>query len=357
MLIGQEQTVYSKGKMILITGSAGFIGSTLCYKLSECGEPFLMLDKLTYAGHFQNIKSLVDQGIQFVKGDIGDYESNLSLLRKNNVTAVMNLAAESHVDNSINGPKPFIETNIVGTFSLLEAARSYWSELPQEQKQKFRFLHVSTDEVFGELEDSGYFTEKTPYSPNSPYSATKAASDHLARAWHKTYGLPVIVTNCSNNYGPRQFPEKLIPRMIDCALRGEKLPVYGKGQNVRDWIHVEDHASGLMLALKGAKSGETYCFGGRSERKNIEVVRAICKILDELKPRFSGSYEEQISFVTDRAGHDWRYAIDDTKAENELSFKRKYTNFEDGLKSTIQWYLANGEWIEQVKSRKGMEFL
>jgi dTDP-glucose 4,6-dehydratase len=213
-------------------------------------------------------------------------------------------------------------------------------------------LHVSTDEVFGELDETGYFTEKTAYSPNSPYSASKAASDHLVRAWGHTYGMPVIVTNCSNNYGPRQFPEKLIPRMIDCALRGDKLPVYGKGENVRDWIHVEDHAAGLLLALKKGEVGGTYCFGGRSERKNIQVVRAICKILDELRPRTGGSYEELITFVTDRAGHDWRYAIDDSKAETELGFKRQYANFEEGLMQTVKWYLDNTPWIQAVKGKK-----
>lgn len=338
--------------MTLITGPAGFIGSTLARMVAADG-PCILLDKLTYAGHLANIEELISpaKNVHFVQGDIGDYDLILKLLKQHNVTSIMNLAAESHVDNSIKGPKPFIDTNISGTFTLLEAARTYWSELPTQQKSEFRFLHVSTDEVFGELGATGYFTEKTSYSPNSPYSASKAASDHLVRAWKHTYGLPVIVTNCSNNYGPRQFPEKLIPRMIDCALHGQKLPVYGRGENVRDWIHVEDHAAGLLLALRKGEVGSTYCFGGRSERKNIDVVRSICKILDEVRPMSNGSYENLITFVEDRAGHDWRYAIDDSKAENELGFKRKYKSFEDGLRQTVNWYLDNSDWIKRVKSR------
>lgn len=340
--------------MTLITGPAGFIGSALARMMAAEG-PCVLLDKLTYAGHMANVEEIINpaRGIHFVQGDICDYELISKLLREHKVTAVLSLAAESHVDNSIKGPKPFIDTNIGGTFTLLEASRHYWSELPADQKANFRFLHVSTDEVFGELGAEGYFTEKTPYSPNSPYSASKAASDHLARAWHHTYGLPVIVTNCSNNYGPRQFPEKLIPRMIDCALSGQKLPVYGKGENVRDWIHVEDHSHGLMLALKKGQIGATYCFGGRSERKNIEVVKAICSILDEVRPmNGGGKYENLITYVEDRAGHDWRYAIDDSKAEKELGFTRRYKNFEDGLRQTITWYLENSAWMERVKSRK-----
>ena len=338
----------------MITGPAGFIGSALARLVVEKEGKALLLDKLTYAGHMANLEGVVDPaaGVHFVEGDICDYELCLKIMKEHSVTGVMNLAAESHVDNSINGPKPFIETNLLGTFTLLEAARTYWSELPEPEKSNFRFLHVSTDEVFGELEDSGYFTEETPYAPNSPYSASKAGSDHLVRAWNVTYGLPTIITNCSNNYGPRQFPEKLIPRMIDCALAGEPLPVYGKGENVRDWIHVEDHSQGIYLAYTKGIIGQSYCFGGRSERKNIAVVEAICEILDKIKPRDGGSYKALISFVEDRAGHDWRYAIDDTKAERELGFTREFENFEEGLKQTIQWYLDNGAWIEAIKNRK-----
>jgi dTDP-glucose 4,6-dehydratase len=263
----------------------------------------------------------------------------------------VNFAAESHVDNSICGPAAFVKTNVTGTFQLLEATRGYWSGLSGDAKDSFRFLHVSTDEVFGELDESSKFTEESPYRPNSPYSATKAASDHLVRAWHRTYGLPIIVSNCSNNYGPRQFPEKLIPRMILCALGAQPLPVYGQGLNVRDWIHVEDHAAGIHLALKGGRVGESYCFGGRSERRNIDVVKSICAVMNELRPK-QGGYEDQIAFVTDRAGHDWRYAIDDTKAERELGFARKYDNFESGLRQTVNWYLENTAWIDSVTEKK-----
>ncbi|OFZ18233.1 MAG: dTDP-glucose 4,6-dehydratase [Bdellovibrionales bacterium RBG_16_40_8] len=344
---------------LLITGAAGFIGSTLARLAASAQnlstyERCILYDKLTYAGYLGNIEELIDHNrTEFIHGDISDFDLVLKTLKKFAITDIIHLAAESHVDNSITGPKPFIETNISGTFNLLEAARKHWQELDIEKKSAFRFLHVSTDEVFGELGEGGYFTEMTPYRPNSPYSASKAASDHLARAWQHTYGLPVIVTNCSNNYGPRQFPEKLIPRMIDCALHEQPLPVYGKGENVRDWIHTEDHGQGLLLALTSGRPGETYCFGGRAERKNIDVVKAICHTLDELHPRESGKkYDELIHFVTDRPGHDWRYAIDDKKAETELGFKRKYKNFEDGLKQTIKWYLTNTNWIEKIKAKK-----
>lgn len=337
---------------ILITGAAGFIGSTLARQAIKHGR-CILFDKLTYAGFLGNIEDLIDnKETLFVHGDIGDIDHVYRTLRDYKVTDIMNLAAESHVDNSISGPAPFIETNIQGTFRLLEATRKYWQELDGAAKNNFRFLHVSTDEVFGELGETGFFTEKTPYSPNSPYSASKAGSDHIVRAWHHTYKLPTLVTNCSNNYGPRQFPEKLIPRMIDCALQGLPLPVYGKGENVRDWIHVEDHAAGLLLALTQGEVGGTYCFGGRSERKNLDVVKTLCRTLDELRPRPAGKkYEELIQFVTDRPGHDWRYAIDDSKAETELRFERKYKNFEQGLKHTISWYLDNTAWIEKVKNK------
>ncbi|MBX3021251.1 MAG: dTDP-glucose 4,6-dehydratase [Bdellovibrionales bacterium] len=341
-------------QVILVTGAAGFIGSAFIREAKALGARTVIYDALTYAGHKSNIQDCLEPGIcDFIKGDIRDYDKVLQTSRDFRVTAIVNFAAESHVDNSIHGPKPFVETNVVGTFSLLEATRKYYSELSEQEKRDFRFLHVSTDEVFGELEDTGYFTERSPYQPNSPYSATKAASDHLVRAWHQTYKLPVIVTNCSNNYGPRQLPEKLVPRMITCALRGEPLPVYGKGANVRDWIHVEDHARGILLALQKGMVGETYCFGGRSERKNLEVVRRICSILDEVSPRGDGKkYDELITFVTDRAGHDWRYAIDDSKAEDELGFKRKYESFEDGLNQTVGWYIDNKKWTEAVMEQK-----
>ncbi len=344
----------NSSKRLLITGAAGFIGSQVARQALKDGYKVTILDALTYAGHMTSIDELVDgDACKFEKGDIGNFEANYSLLRRDKITGVINLAAESHVDNSIHGPLPFVQTNIVGTFYLLEAARRYFTEMDVAEKEHFRFLHVSTDEVFGELEDNGYFTEETPYSPNSPYSATKAASDHLVSAWGHTYKLPIIITNCSNNYGPRQFPEKLIPRMIICALAGEKLPVYGKGLNVRDWIHVEDHSRGILLALSKGVTHESYCFGGRSERKNIDVVHALCDVLDKIKPRADKkSYREQISFVQDRAGHDWRYAIDDAKAEKNLGFKREYKNFEAGLEQTVKWYLENTKWIKTIQERE-----
>lgn len=340
-------------KSILVTGGAGFIGSAFVREALAKNAKVIIYDALTYAGHMPNIETCLKEGAcGFVKADIRDYETALATLRKYHVTHIANFAAESHVDNSIQGPKPFLETNIMGTFAMLEAARTYWASLESDVKDQFRFLQVSTDEVFGELEDEGYFTEESPYSPNSPYSASKASSDHLVRAWAHTYNLPVIITNCSNNYGPRQFPEKLIPRIITCALSEKPLPVYGKGANVRDWIHVEDHALGVWTALMEGKVGGSYCFGGRSERRNLEVVQNICAILDELKPRIGGKqYAELITFVTDRAGHDWRYAIDDSKAERELGFKRKYKGFEEGLRQTVKWYLENGAWLSSVQEK------
>ncbi len=347
-------SAHNSPKRLLITGAAGFIGSQVAREALKLGYKVTILDLLTYAGHMANIDEIVDgDRVKFEKGDIGDFEKVYALLKRDGITGVMHLAAESHVDNSINGPLPFVQTNVLGTFHLLEAARRYHEELTGDAKAAFRFLHVSTDEVFGELDDKGFFTEETPYAPNSPYSASKAASDHLVNAWGHTYKLPVVTTNCSNNYGPRQFPEKLIPRMIVCALSGEKLPVYGKGLNVRDWIHVEDHARGLLLALAKGTPGESYCFGGRSERKNIDVVNALCAILDRVHARADGrSYAEQISYVTDRAGHDWRYAIDDTKAESELGFRREYKNFEAGLEQTIKWYLDNSKWLKTIADSK-----
>lgn len=342
-------------KTILVTGAAGFIGSAFAREALEQGHKLVILDALTYAGHLPNVEPcLKPNTCEFIKGDIRDYDLVLNLLNQYQVTDLVNFAAESHVDNSICGPRAFVETNVLGTFQLLEAARAYWATLPADKKSSFRFLHVSTDEVFGELhDDSSKFTEESSYQPNSPYSASKAASDHLARAWNRTYGLPVIITNCSNNYGPRQFPEKLIPRMILCALKEQTLPVYGQGANVRDWIHVEDHARGVLLALTKGKVGESYCFGGRSERRNLEVVKNICAILDDLRPRPIGQkYEKLITFVTDRLGHDWRYAIDDSKSERELGFQRKYTEFEQGLRQTVEWYLNNEAWIHSVTEKK-----
>lgn len=337
----------------LVTGGAGFIGSAFVREALKTGHKVLIYDALTYAGHMPNIEECLKPDFcEFLKADIRDREGALQALKKFGIQAVINFAAESHVDNSILGPKAFIDTNIVGTFALLEASRCYFQTLNETEKSNFRFLHVSTDEVFGELGEEGAFTEENPYRPNSPYSASKAASDHLVRAWGHTYGLPVVITNCSNNYGPRQFPEKLIPRMITCALKEQRLPVYGKGANVRDWIHVEDHARGVLLALQRGRLGESYCFGGRSERRNLEVVRAICGVLDELRPRDAGrSYEELITFVTDRVGHDWRYAIDDRKAEAELGFKRLFPSFEEGLRQTVEWYLNHPAWIQSVMEK------
>ncbi|MCK6599795.1 MAG: dTDP-glucose 4,6-dehydratase, partial [Bdellovibrionaceae bacterium] len=284
------------------------------------------------------------------KSDIKSLDENLAIMTKFQVDAVINFAAESHVDNSISGPRAFVETNVLGTFALLEASRSYFSKLSSEAKQKFRYIQISTDEVYGSLGETGKFHEALPYQPNSPYSASKAASDHLARAWYHTYKLPTITTNCSNNYGPRQFPEKLIPVMITKCLALEPLPVYGNGGNIRDWIHVNDHSNGILLALQKGTPGETYCFGGNSERNNLQVVNSICALLDEVRPRADKkSYKDLISFVQDRAGHDWRYAIDDTKAQKELGFNRHYASFEDGLRDTVKWYLENNLWINSVK--------
>jgi dTDP-glucose 4,6-dehydratase len=344
-------------KHILVTGGAGFIGSNFVEMMAKMGHRLTIIDALTYAGHRQSIEPFLIKGhVDLVVGDIGDPTILEKLFSENHFSSIVNFAAESHVDNSILGPKVFLQTNIMGTFQLLEAARRYWNDLGEDNKKDFRFVHVSTDEVFGSLGETGKFTESSRYEPNSPYSASKAASDHLARAWFHTYQLPVIITNCSNNYGPRQFPEKLIPLMINNCLRGKKLPVYGTGTNIRDWIHVEDHNQGVFLALTKGTPGEVYCFGGNSERNNLEVVKAICQILDAKKPGKDGqSYESLISFVTDRKGHDFRYAIDDAKAQKELGFKRKYT-FKDGIEATVAWYLENSVWMESVlKKSKGSE--
>jgi dTDP-glucose 4,6-dehydratase len=334
---------------ILVTGGAGFIGSTFVAQSVARSDKVVVLDCLTYAGRKENL-SLIPNGYELVIGNICDKELVQRLLNNNNIDAVINFAAESHVDNSINSSAIFIETNINGTHTLLEESRLHWKNLPPEKKAKFRYIQISTDEVFGDLEldEDTKFTETTPYAPSSPYSASKAAGDHLAHAWQRTYGFPVIVTNCSNNYGPRQFPEKLIPHMIKCALGGKNLPIYGDGKNVRDWIHVEDHCNGVYLALTKGKPGDTYCFGGNAEKSNIDLVNALCEILDNLAPKANGqSYNTQITFVKDRAGHDRRYAIDDSKAQAELGFSRQY-NFDDGLKNTVQWYLDNKEWCASV---------
>lgn len=341
-------------KMILVTGAAGFIGSAFVREAQKRGYGIVILDALTYAGHLENLDGVLRSGeCSLVEGNICDFNVVDKLFTEHHFDGVLNFAAESHVDNSISGPRAFIETNILGTFNLLEAARKHWAGYEDNKKRDFRFLHVSTDEVFGELGSEGKFSETTAYAPNSPYSSSKASSDHLVRAWHHTYGLPTIITNCSNNYGPRQFPEKLIPRMIMCALNGQPLPVYGKGLNIRDWIHVEDHSRGVLLAFEKGKPGESYCFGGDSERTNIDVVKGICRILDEVKPKANGQkYETQISFVKDRLGHDFRYAIDDQYAQKELGFKRNFSSFEEGLKATVHWYLDNQAWISQVTGKK-----
>jgi dTDP-glucose 4,6-dehydratase len=337
-------------KTLLVTGGAGFIGSAFVRQAVDAGQNVIVLDALTYAGHTINLEGVDKARHTLVVGDIADGELVAKLLVQHNVDAIAHFAAESHVDNSINKPSAFIDTNIVGTYRLLEAARTYRSTLAQNRKDTFRFLQVSTDEVYGSLGPKGAFSETTAMKPNSPYSASKAAGDHLARAWHKTYGLPVLVTNCSNNYGPRQHPEKLIPHMITRALAGESLPVYGDGKNIRDWVHVEDHCSGVALALSKGTPGETYCFGGQAEFTNIDLVQRICATLDALQPRKrGGAYASQIAFVTDRLGHDKRYAIDDSKAKRELGFKRKH-DFESGLRATVEWYLANGEWCKIRKA-------
>jgi len=339
--------------VILVTGGAGFIGSNFVLDwIAATGEAVLNLDKLTYAGNLENLRSLDgDRRHVFVKGDIGDQALVEGLLAKHQPRAVLNFAAESHVDRSIHAPGTFVDTNVVGTFRLLEAVRGYWTGLAAEQKQAFRLLHVSTDEVYGSLAAKDpAFTEENKYEPNSPYSASKAASDHLVRAYHHTYGLPVLTTNCSNNYGPYHFPEKLIPLMIVNALAGKPLPVYGDGQQIRDWLYVGDHCSAIRRVLEAGRLGETYNVGGWNEKPNIEIVHTVCALLDELSPKAGGgSYKEQITFVKDRPGHDRRYAIDARKTERELGWKPAET-FETGIRKTVQWYLANGDWVQRVQS-------
>ena len=338
---------------ILVTGGAGFIGSNFVIDwLAHNDEPVVNLDKLTYAGNLQNLTSLEgDSRHHFVRGDIGDGALVARLLAEHKVRAVLNFAAESHVDRSIEGPGAFIQTNIVGTFNLLEAVRAYWNGLDGQAKADFRFLHVSTDEVYGTLgSDAPAFTEQHRYEPNSPYSATKAASDHLVRAYHHTYGLPVLTTNCSNNYGPYHFPEKLIPLVIHNALAGKPLPIYGDGQQIRDWLYVTDHCSAIRRVLEDGRLAETYNVGGWNEKANIDVVRTLCAILDELQPRADGaSYATQMTFVKDRPGHDRRYAIDAGKLERELGWRPAET-FDTGIRKTVEWYLANDAWVQNVQS-------
>ncbi|UST54565.1 dTDP-glucose 4,6-dehydratase [Comamonadaceae bacterium OTU4NAUVB1] len=339
--------------MILVTGGAGFIGANFVLDwLAQNDEPVVNLDKLTYAGNLQTLSSLDGNASHiFVQGDIGDNALLDRLLAEHRPRAVVNFAAESHVDRSIHGPEDFVQTNVLGTFRLLEAVRGHWNTLPTEEKATFRFLHVSTDEVYGSLSATDpAFTETHTYEPNSPYSASKAASDHLVRAWHHTYGLPVLTTNCSNNYGPFHFPEKLIPLMIVNALAGKPLPVYGDGMQVRDWLYVKDHCSAIRRVLEGGRLGETYNVGGWNEKPNIDIVNIVCDLLDELRPRPDGKpYREQITYVTDRPGHDRRYAIDARKLERELGWKPAET-FESGIRKTVAWYLANGEWVRNVQS-------
>ncbi|WP_180012143.1 dTDP-glucose 4,6-dehydratase [Acinetobacter sp. YH12235] len=337
---------------ILVTGGAGFIGSAVIrHLINETEHHVLNVDKLTYAGNLESLISVSDHPrYQFTQTDICDHVSLTRLFLEFQPDIVMHLAAESHVDRSIDGPAEFINTNIVGTYTLLEVARKYWQNLSTIKKSRFKFHHISTDEVYGDLEGTtDLFTETTPYLPSSPYSASKASSDHLVRAWHRTYGLPVVITNCSNNYGPYHFPEKLIPLMILNALDGKSLPIYGNGQQIRDWLFVEDHARALYQVATEGIVGETYNIGGHNEKQNIEVVKTICKILDELKPRLEGkTYTSLITFVNDRPGHDLRYAIDASKIERELGWKPQ-ESFETGIRKTVQWYLNNLEWCQRVQ--------
>jgi len=339
-------------KTLLITGGAGFIGSALIRHLIDNTDYRVVnLDKLTYAGNLESLEPVSgNPRYAFERVDICDGAEAARVFREHRPSAIMHLAAESHVDRSIDGPADFIETNVVGTTVLLEAARSYWNELEEAQKADFRFHHVSTDEVYGSLGQEGLFTEESPYQPNSPYSASKASSDHMVRAWHETYGLPVLITNCSNNYGPYQFPEKLVPLIILNALAGKPLPIYGKGDQVRDWLYVDDHARALLRVLEKGQVGETYNIGGHNEKTNLEVVRTLCAILDEKRPQHPGDisrYEELITHVTDRPGHDQRYAIDADKIEQELGWVPEET-FETGMMKTVDWYLNNNHWCQRV---------
>jgi len=345
--------------MILVTGGAGFIGANFVLDwIREVAEPVVTLDVLTYAGNMENLASLAGRPEHvFVRGDICDQALVSQLLQQHRPRAIVHFAAESHVDRSIHGPAAFVRTNVEGTFSLLEAARAYWGALEGPERDAFRFLHVSTDEVYGSLDaDDPPFAETNPYEPNSPFSASKAASDHLVRAWHHTYGLPVLTTKCSNNYGPYQFPEKLIPLVVSNALAGKPLPIYGDGKNVRDWLFVGDHCAAIRRVLEEGRCGETYNIGGWNEKTNIDIVRTICALLDELRPDAAGPRERLITFVKDRPGHDRRYAIDARKIERELGWRPAET-FETGIRKTIQWYLDNPDWIAHVQSGEYREWL
>jgi dTDP-glucose 4,6-dehydratase len=338
--------------MILVTGGAGFIGANFVLDwIAATGEPVVNLDKLTYAGNLENLAALkADTRHVFVRGDIGDSALVDRLLAEHKPRVVVNFAAESHVDRSIHGPEDFIQTNVVGTFRLLEAVRGYWAALPEVEKAAFRFLHVSTDEVYGSLStDDPPFAETNPFEPNSPYSASKAASDHLVRSWHHTYGLPVLTTNCSNNYGPYQFPEKLIPLIIHNALNGKPLPIYGDGMNVRDWLYVSDHCTAIRRVIEAGVPGETYNIGGWNEKPNLEIVHTLCALLDQFRPDPAGPHTRLITYVKDRPGHDRRYAIDAQKIERELGWRPAET-FESGIKKTVAWYLDNPAWVEHVTS-------
>ena len=339
-------------KIVLVTGGAGFIGSNFVFKqLNETNNQIICFDKLTYAGDlskFQNIKD--NNRYKFIKEDICNREAVEEVIEQFQPDCIVHFAAESHVDRSIKGPSAFIQTNVVGTSVLLEETVKYYNNLSDNRKNDFRLLHVSTDEVFGELGETGKFTEKTSYNPSSPYSASKASSDHLVRAWHRTFGLPVLITNCSNNYGPYQFPEKLIPLMIINAISNKKLPIYGKGENIRDWLYVEDHCDAIYTVLQKGKIGETYNIGGNCEKTNLEIVENICNILDDIKPSSDGkSYKDQITFVKDRPGHDFRYAMDITKIKKELGWQPK-ESFETGIRKTINWYLNNQDWVKRITS-------
>ncbi|HEX3365463.1 dTDP-glucose 4,6-dehydratase [Phenylobacterium sp.] len=335
---------------ILITGGAGFIGSAVVRRAIADGHQVVNLDKLTYSANLENVASVAeDPGYAFEQADICDEAAVRAIFARHRPDAVMHLAAESHNDRAIEGPLDFVRTNVMGTAVLLEAARAHWSALADDQKAGFRFHHVSTDEVFGALGEDGEFTEATPYDPNSPYSSSKAGADHLARAWGRTYGMPVVLTNCSNNYGPFQFPEKLIPTVIARALEGKSIPVYGDGRQVRDWLHVDDHAEALLLVLQKGRLGETYCIGGDATKRNIEVIRMLCEHLDRMAPA-NTPHAEKIAFVTDRPGHDFRYAIDASKLETELGWKPRMPLLA-GLEDTVRWYVDNRDWVEGIRQR------
>ena len=346
-------------KKLLVTGGAGFIGSCFVLQRIAAGDKILNLDKLTYSGNLMNLESISENAnYRFVKGDISDESLVNRILREFEPDAVVNFAAESHVDRSIIDPDSFVRTNVMGTSILLRCVKDWWLELPEDRKVAFRFHHISTDEVYGTLSMTDpAFTEETPFAPNSPYSASKASSDHFVRAFHETFGLPTVITNCSNNYGPRQFPEKLIPLMTLNAVQGKALPIYGTGENIRDWLHVEDHCEAIYEVLSRGRNGETYNIGGRSERNNRTIVNTICEILDETLPRNDGhSYKEQIKFVKDRLGHDLRYAINCSKIEKELGWVPRHT-FEEGIRETVNWYLTNETWVQQVQSGAYREWI